>query len=139
MVIDAYRRLAQTCKHALHVGLTEAGMGRQGIMSPTAALALPLREGIGDTICVSLTPEPNADRAEEVRVCWQILQSLGLRHRSPTVTACHGCGRTTSTFFRELASSIQKRMDKKVDLWRKTHPGVEELNIAVMGCVVKAR
>ena len=136
LVIDAYRKLALAGPHALHVGLTEAGMGRQGIVSSTAALATLLLEGIGDTIRVSLTPEPGADRAEEVRVAWQILQSLGLRHRNPVVTACPGCGRTTSTFFRELTASVQQKLNARMQQWRSTYPGVERLNIAVMGCVV---
>ena len=136
LVLDAYRKIARACPHALHVGLTEAGMGRQGIVSSTAALSVLLLEGIGDTIRVSLTPEPGADRAEEVHVSWQILQSLGLRHRTPSVTACPGCGRTTSSFFRELAASVQLRLHQRMKQWRDLYPGVEELNIAVMGCVV---
>ncbi len=136
LVIDAYRKLARSCPHALHVGLTEAGMGRQGTVASTAALSVLLLEGIGDTIRVSLTPEPGAGRAEEVAVCWQILQSLGLRHREPAVTACPGCGRTTSSFFRELAAGVQLRLKERMPQWRADYPGVEELTIAVMGCVV---
>ena len=136
LVVNAYRKLAMACPHALHVGLTEAGMGRQGIVASTAALSVLLLDGIGDTIRVSLTPEPGADRAEEVHVCWQILQSLGLRHRTPSVAACPGCGRTTSSLFRELAARVQKGLNEKMEKWREQYPGVEELNIAVMGCVV---
>lgn len=136
LVIEAYRLLARRTDLALHVGLTEAGMGSQGVVASTAALATLLLEGIGDTIRVSLTPEPGARRAEEVAVAWQILQSLGLRHRNPQVTACPGCGRTTSSFFRELAASVQLRLNGKMKEWRARYPGVEKLNIAVMGCVV---
>ena len=136
LVIDAYRKLASKSKYALHVGLTEAGMGVPGIVASTAALSTLLLEGIGDTIRVSLTPSPDAKRTEEVTVAWQILQSLGIRHHTPSVTACPGCGRTTSTFFRELAASIQLNLNKKMKKWRDQYPGVEELKIAVMGCVV---
>ncbi len=136
LVLDAYRQLAKRSDLALHVGLTEAGMGLQGIVASTAALAPLLLEGIGDTIRVSLTPRPGGRRTDEVEAAWQILQSLNLRHRNPQVTACPGCGRTTSVFFRELAASVQKRLNKKMKTWRKRYPGVEKLNIAVMGCVV---
>lgn len=136
LVIEVYRMLAQRCKHALHVGLTEAGMGMRGTVASAAALSILLSEGLCDTIRVSLTPAPGADRREEVRVCWQILQSLGLRHRSPSVTACPGCGRTTSTLFRELAAQVQKRLDERMEKWRTEKPGVERLTVAVMGCVV---
>ncbi|MBF2735741.1 MAG: flavodoxin-dependent (E)-4-hydroxy-3-methylbut-2-enyl-diphosphate synthase [Betaproteobacteria bacterium AqS2] len=136
LVIEAYRLLARRSDLALHVGLTEAGMGSRGVVASTAALATLLLEGIGDTIRVSLTPEPGARRTEEVTVAWQILQSLGLRHRTPQVTACPGCGRTTSIFFRELAASVQLRLNGKMKDWRARYPGVEKLNIAVMGCVV---
>ena len=136
MVVDAYRRLAREIPHALHVGLTEAGMGLQGVVGSTAALSVLLLDGIGDTIRVSLTPAPGAPRTEEVKVCWQILQALGIRHRMPAVTACPGCGRTSSSFFRELAASVQKRLDGKMRIWRKEYSGAEKLTIAVMGCVV---
>ena len=128
--------LARKSDLALHVGLTEAGMGSRGVVASTAALATLLLEGIGDTIRVSLTPEPGSPRTEEVAVAWQILQALGLRHRTPQVTACPGCGRTTSSFFRELAASVQLRMNERMKVWRERYPGVEKLNIAVMGCVV---
>jgi len=135
-LIDVYRELATRSSHALHVGLTEAGMGRAGIVSSTAALAILLQEGIGDTIRVSLTPEPGGDRSQEVRTCQDILQSLGIRTFSPRVTACPGCGRTTSTVFQEMASDIQSYLGSKMPSWRQTYPGVEKLKIAVMGCVV---
>lgn len=136
LVVAAYRQLAARGNHALHVGLTEAGMGRQGIVSSTAALAILLHENIGDTIRVSLTPAPGASRTEEVKVAWQILQVLGLRHRTPVVTACPGCGRTMSTLFRKLAATVQERLDAKMPQWRATHPGAEKLQVAVMGCIV---
>jgi (E)-4-hydroxy-3-methylbut-2-enyl-diphosphate synthase len=135
-LIDVYRDLAARGPYALHLGLTEAGMGRRGVVSSAASLAVLLQEGIGDTIRVSLTPAPGGDRAEEVRVCQDILQSLGIRSFSPQVTACPGCGRTTSTLFQEMASDIQKHLGVKMAVWRSAHPGVEELKVAVMGCVV---
>jgi (E)-4-hydroxy-3-methylbut-2-enyl-diphosphate synthase len=135
-LLDVYRELARRSACALHLGLTEAGMGRLGIVSSTAALAILLQEGIGDTIRVSLTPSPGGDRTEEVRACQDILQSLGIRSFSPRVTACPGCGRTTSTVFQEMAESIQSYLNAKMPSWRLTYPGVENLKIAVMGCVV---
>lgn len=136
LVIDAYRQLAALGGFALHVGLTEAGMGARGVVASTAALAVLLREGIGDTIRVSLTPEPGGARDEEVKVAWQILQTLGLRHRAPAVTACPGCGRTSSTLFRELAADIQQHLEQKMQGWRNEFPEVAKLKVAVMGCVV---
>jgi (E)-4-hydroxy-3-methylbut-2-enyl-diphosphate synthase len=135
-LIDVYRELAARSDYALHVGLTEAGMGRLGIVSSSAALAILLQEGIGDTIRVSLTPRPGGDRTEEVRACQDILQSLGLRSFSPRVTACPGCGRTTSTVFQEMAESIQTYLTGQMPSWKQIYPGIEELKIAVMGCVV---
>lgn len=135
-LIEVYRRLASRVSHALHLGLTEAGMGAKGIVSSTAALSVLLCEGIGDTIRVSLTPEPGASRTEEVLVCQHILQSLGLRSFNPQVTACPGCGRTTSTVFQELAKQIQEHLTSKRALWQERHPGVERLKVAVMGCIV---
>jgi (E)-4-hydroxy-3-methylbut-2-enyl-diphosphate synthase len=135
-LVDVYRRLAVRSDHALHLGLTEAGMGMRGIVASTAGLALLLNEGIGDTIRVSLTPEPGAGRELEVEVAQQILQSLGLRSFLPQVSACPGCGRTTSTFFQEMARDIQAHVKDRMPAWREAHPGVEELRIAVMGCVV---
>jgi (E)-4-hydroxy-3-methylbut-2-enyl-diphosphate synthase len=135
-LIDVYRQLAQRSSYALHLGLTEAGMGRRGIVSSTAALSVLLQEGIGDTIRVSLTPAPGGDRAEEVRACQDILQSLGIRSFSPRVTACPGCGRTTSTVFQEMADDIQKYLNSQMPAWKELYPGVENLKIAVMGCVV---
>ena len=135
-LIDVYRELARRSKYALHLGLTEAGMGRGGIVASTAALAVLLQEGIGDTIRVSLTPAPGGDRTEEVRTCQDILQSLGIRSFSPRVTACPGCGRTTSTLFQEMADDIQEYLSSRMPTWKKTYPGVENLKIAVMGCVV---
>jgi (E)-4-hydroxy-3-methylbut-2-enyl-diphosphate synthase len=120
----------------LHLGLTEAGLGSKGIVATTAALAVLLYEGIGDTIRTSLTPLPGGDRAEEVRICQQILQSLGLRHFAPQVTSCPGCGRTTSTYFQELAADVTAHIQQRLAAWRAKHPGVEELKVAVMGCVV---
>ncbi|MGI8784205.1 MAG: flavodoxin-dependent (E)-4-hydroxy-3-methylbut-2-enyl-diphosphate synthase [Acidobacteriota bacterium] len=131
-----YTVMANRCDYPLHLGLTEAGMGRKGIVASTAALAVLLQQGIGDTIRVSLTPAPGGDRTEEVAVCQQILQSLGIRSFSPQVTACPGCGRTTSTFFQELASDIEKYLIRQMPLWRESFEGVEELKVAVMGCVV---
>lgn len=135
-LITVYRGLAARCDYALHLGLTEAGMGTKGIVASTAGLAVLLQEGIGDTIRVSLTPRPGGDRTEEVRVCQQILQSLELRAFAPQVTACPGCGRTTSTFFQEMAEDIQQHIDANMPDWRARFPGVEELKVAVMGCVV---
>ena len=135
-LIDVYRMLAAACDYPLHLGLTEAGMGSKGVVASTAALAVLLQEGIGDTIRVSLTPQPGGDRAEEVRVAQQILQSLGIRDFMPEVTACPGCGRTTSTFFQEMADQIQTYMREKMPVWKARHPGVETLKVAVMGCVV---
>jgi (E)-4-hydroxy-3-methylbut-2-enyl-diphosphate synthase len=135
-LLDVYRRLAVRSDHALHLGLTEAGMGMRGIVASTAGLALLLNEGIGDTIRVSLTPEPGAGRELEVEVAQQILQSLGLRSFLPQVSACPGCGRTTSTFFQEMARDIQAHVKERMPAWREAHPGVEELRVAVMGCVV---
>jgi (E)-4-hydroxy-3-methylbut-2-enyl-diphosphate synthase len=135
-LVTLYRRLANTCDYALHLGLTEAGMGMKGTVASAAALSVLLAEGIGDTIRVSLTPAPGADRAEEVRICQQILQSLGLRSFNPQVTACPGCGRTTSTVFQELAQEIQSHLTEQRAQWQKRYPGVEELKVAVMGCIV---
>jgi (E)-4-hydroxy-3-methylbut-2-enyl-diphosphate synthase len=135
-LVDVYRLLAGRCDYPLHLGLTEAGMGMKGIVGSTAALAVLLDEGIGDTIRVSLTPEPGAGRELEVEVAQQILQSLGLRSFMPQVSACPGCGRTTSVFFQEMARDIQAHVKERMPAWRKAHPGVEELTIAVMGCVV---
>ena len=135
-LIDVYRSLAARCDYPLHLGLTEAGMGAKGVVSSTAGLAVLLQEGIGDTIRVSLTPAPNGNRAEEVMVAQQILQSLGIRSFTPQVTACPGCGRTTSTFFQEMAEQIQSYLRDNMPVWKQKYPGVEELKLAVMGCVV---
>lgn len=135
-LVTVYRRLAARCDFPLHLGLTEAGLGVKGIVASSAALAILLADGIGDTIRVSLTPRPNGDRTEEVQVAQQILQSLGLRSFTPQVTACPGCGRTTSTFFQQMAEDIQTYLREQMPLWRERHPGVEELRVAVMGCVV---
>lgn len=135
-LVDAYRRLAARCDYPLHLGLTEAGLGMKGIVASSAALSLLLAEGIGDTIRVSLTPRPGGDRTEEVLVAQQILQSLGLRSFTPQVTACPGCGRTTSTYFQKLAEDIQTYLREQMPIWRASHPGVEEMKVAVMGCVV---
>jgi len=135
-LLDVYRSLASRCSYALHLGLTEAGMGMKGIVASAAALAPLLMQGIGDTIRVSLTPAPNGDRTEEVLVAQQILQSLGIRSFTPQVTACPGCGRTTSTFFQELAEQIQGYVRNSMPVWKEKYPGVEELKLAVMGCVV---
>src|SRR5215467_2430124 len=135
-LIAVYRELARRCDYPLHLGLTEAGMGTKGIVASTAALGVLLQEGIGDTIRVSLTPEPNGDRTEEVMVAQQILQSLGIRNFSPQVTACPGCGRTTSTFFQELAAQIQGYLRRQMPIWREQYAGVEAMSVAVMGCVV---
>ena len=135
-LIDVYRALADQCQYALHLGLTEAGMGNKGVVASTAALAPLLQEGIGDTIRTSLTPAPNGDRTEEVLVSQQILQSLGIRSFTPQVTACPGCGRTTSTFFQEMADEIQTYLREQMPKWKSGHPGVETMKVAVMGCVV---
>jgi (E)-4-hydroxy-3-methylbut-2-enyl-diphosphate synthase len=135
-LFDVYTELAGSCDYPLHLGLTEAGMGMKGIVATSAALGHLLNQGIGDTIRVSLTPEPGADRALEVEVAQQILQSLGLRAFSPQVTSCPGCGRTTSTFFQEMAQEIQAYLKARLPEWRPLHPGVENLEVAVMGCVV---
>jgi (E)-4-hydroxy-3-methylbut-2-enyl-diphosphate synthase len=135
-LIDVNRMLAAQCDYPLHLGLTEAGMGVKGIVATTAALAVLLQEGIGDTIRASLTPAPNGDRTEEVLVCQQILQSLGLRSFAPQVTACPGCGRTTSTFFQEMAEQIQNYLRAQMPVWKERYAGVEEMKVAVMGCVV---
>jgi (E)-4-hydroxy-3-methylbut-2-enyl-diphosphate synthase len=135
-LFDVYTNLAGRCDYPLHLGLTEAGMGMKGIVATSTALGHLLNQGIGDTIRVSLTPEPGADRALEVEVAQQILQSLGLRAFSPQVTSCPGCGRTTSTFFQEMAQEIQAYLKARLPEWRPLHPGVENLEVAVMGCVV---
>jgi (E)-4-hydroxy-3-methylbut-2-enyl-diphosphate synthase len=135
-LIDVYRNLAARCDYPLHLGLTEAGMGAKGIVGSAAGLAVLLQEGIGDTIRVSLTPAPNGNRAEEVFVGQQILQSLGIRSFTPQVTACPGCGRTTSTFFQEMAEQIQSYLRTSMPVWKDKYPGIEELKVAVMGCVV---
>jgi (E)-4-hydroxy-3-methylbut-2-enyl-diphosphate synthase len=135
-LIDVYRALAARCDYALHLGLTEAGMGSKGIVASTAALAVLLQEGIGDTIRISLTPEPGGSRTREVQVAQEILQTMGLRAFTPMVSACPGCGRTTSTVFQELAEKIQHYLKAQMPLWRETYPGVEEMRVAVMGCVV---
>ncbi len=131
-----YRMLASRCEYPLHLGLTEAGMGAKGIVASSAAMAVLLQEGIGDTIRVSLTPAPGGDRTEEVRVAQQILQSLGIRSFTPQVTACPGCGRTTSTFFQEMAQQIQTYLREQMPVWKERYTGVEEMKVAVMGCVV---
>ena len=135
-LIEIYRQLASSCDYPLHLGLTEAGMGNRGIVASTAALSILLHEGIGETIRVSLTPRPGATRTEEVTVAQQVLQSLGLRSFVPQVSACPGCGRTTSTFFQELAEKIEQHLLQRMKLWKKIHPGVEDLKVAVMGCIV---
>src|SRR5580700_10029721 len=135
-LIDVYRALAAVCDYPLHLGLTEAGMGSKGIVATTAALSPVLQDGIGDTIRTSLTPLPNGDRTEEVIVSQQILQSLGIRSFTPQVTACPGCGRTTSTFFQEMADQIQTYLRDEMPKWKAGHPGVESMKVAVMGCVV---
>ncbi len=135
-LISVYRSLAARGDYALHLGLTEAGMGSKGIVASTAALSVLLQEGIGDTIRVSLTPQPGGDRTEEVIVAQQILQTMGFRSFSPLVTSCPGCGRTTSTVFQELADRIQGYVRKRMPEWRQAYPGVETLNLAVMGCIV---
>jgi (E)-4-hydroxy-3-methylbut-2-enyl-diphosphate synthase len=135
-LVDVYRMLAARCDYPLHLGLTEAGLGAKGIIASTAGLSILLQEGIGDTIRVSLTPAPGGDRTEEVQVAQQVLQSLGLRSFTPQVTSCPGCGRTTSTFFQEMAQQIQDYLREKMPVWRLERPGVEEMKVAVMGCVV---
>jgi (E)-4-hydroxy-3-methylbut-2-enyl-diphosphate synthase len=135
-LVDVYRQLAARCDYPLHLGLTEAGMGSKGIISSTAALSILLSEGIGDTIRVSLTPKPDGDRTEEVDVAQQILQSLGLRRFKPQVTACPGCGRTTSTFFQQMAEDIEGYLKDQMPVWREQYPAVVDLRVAVMGCVV---
>ncbi len=135
-LISVYRELASKCDYALHLGLTEAGMGSKGIVASTAALAILLQQGIGDTIRISLTPEPHGDRCKEVIVAQEILQSLGLRSFTPMVVACPGCGRTSSTYFQTLAQDIQAYLRSKMPEWQHSHPGVENMHVAVMGCVV---
>jgi (E)-4-hydroxy-3-methylbut-2-enyl-diphosphate synthase len=135
-LITVYRALGERCDYALHLGLTEAGMGSKGIVASTAAMSVLLQEGIGDTIRVSLTPEPGGSRSREVQVAQEILQTMGLRAFTPMVSACPGCGRTTSTYFQELAQKIEAYLRNQMPLWRAAHPGVEEMRVAVMGCVV---
>jgi (E)-4-hydroxy-3-methylbut-2-enyl-diphosphate synthase len=135
-LVEVYRRLARRCDYPLHLGLTEAGLGAKGIVASTAALSILLGEGIGDTVRVSLTPRPNGDRTEEVQIAQQILQSLDLRSFTPQVSACPGCGRTTSTFFQQMAEDIQSYLRDQMPTWRERHPGVEDMKVAVMGCVV---
>jgi len=135
-LLTVYRRLAVRCDYPLHLGLTEAGLGTKGVVATTAALSLILAEGIGDTIRVSLTPRPGGDRTEEVLVAQQVLQSLELRAFTPQVTSCPGCGRTTSTFFQKMAEDIQNYLRDQMPVWRESHPGVEDMKVAVMGCVV---
>jgi len=135
-LVDVYRMLAARCDYPLHLGLTEAGLGTKGIIASTAGLSILLQEGIGDTIRVSLTPAPGGDRTEEVQVAQQVLQSLGLRSFTPQVTSCPGCGRTTSTFFQQMAQEIQDYLRDRMPVWRLERPGVEEMKVAVMGCVV---
>jgi len=135
-LIDVYRSLAARCEYPLHLGLTEAGMGAKGVVASSAAMGVLLQEGIGDTIRVSLTPAPGGDRTEEVRVAQQILQSMGIRSFTPQVTACPGCGRTTSTFFQEMAEQIQSYLREQMPVWKGRYTGVEEMKVAVMGCVV---
>ena len=135
-LIHAYGRLAELCDYPLHLGLTEAGMGMKGMVASASGLAVLLHQGIGDTIRVSLTPQPNGDRAEEVRVSQQILQSMGIRNFIPQVAACPGCGRTSSTYFQELADDIHNYIVEMMPVWREVYPGVEDMHVAVMGCVV---
>jgi (E)-4-hydroxy-3-methylbut-2-enyl-diphosphate synthase len=135
-LVSVYRNIAARCDYPLHLGLTEAGMGSKGIVASTAAMAVLLQEGIGDTIRVSLTPEPGGDRTQEVIVAQEILQTMGLRSFTPMVVACPGCGRTTSSYFQELAQKIQSHLRHRMPEWRKHYPGVEEMTVAVMGCVV---
>ncbi|HWJ95814.1 MAG TPA: flavodoxin-dependent (E)-4-hydroxy-3-methylbut-2-enyl-diphosphate synthase, partial [Telluria sp.] len=135
-LIAVYRDMARRCEYPLHLGLTEAGMGSKGIVASTAALAVLLQEGIGDTIRISLTPEPNGSRTQEVVVAQEILQTMGLRKFTPMVIACPGCGRTTSTVFQELADNIQTFLREQMPEWKQQYPGVEAMNVAVMGCIV---
>lgn len=135
-LIAIYESLGQRCEYALHLGLTEAGMGSKGIVASTAAMGVLLQRGIGDTVRVSLTPEPGGERAQEVTVAQELLQTMGLRSFNPLVTACPGCGRTTSSFFQELADTVQSHLRESMPRWRETHIGVEEMTVAVMGCVV---
>jgi (E)-4-hydroxy-3-methylbut-2-enyl-diphosphate synthase len=135
-LVAVYRKLAARCDYPLHLGLTEAGMGMKGTVASSAGLGILLQEGIGDTIRVSLTPAPGGDRCEEVRVAQQILQSLGLRSFTPQVTSCPGCGRTTSTFFQQMAQDIEGYLQSRMSEWRSTRPRIAELRVAVMGCVV---
>jgi (E)-4-hydroxy-3-methylbut-2-enyl-diphosphate synthase len=135
-LISVYRELAQRCDYALHLGLTEAGMGSKGIVASSAAMGVLLQEGIGDTIRISLTPEPGGSRTREVQVAQELLQTMGLRAFTPMVSACPGCGRTTSSYFQELAQKIETYLRDQMPLWRQSHPGVEEMRVAVMGCVV---
>jgi (E)-4-hydroxy-3-methylbut-2-enyl-diphosphate synthase len=135
-LIAIYRALARRCDYPLHLGLTEAGMGTKGIVASTAALAVLLQEGIGDTIRISLTPEPGGDRTREVVVAQELLQSMGFRAFMPMVIACPGCGRTTSTYFQELAQGIQGYIRQRMPAWKQSHEGVEDMTVAVMGCVV---
>jgi len=135
-LVDVYQRMGSVCDYPLHLGLTEAGMGMKGVVASSAALSILLQQGIGDTIRISLTPMPGGDRAEEVRVAQQILQSLGIRNFIPQVTACPGCGRTKSTYFQELADEIQGYIREMMPVWREVYPGVEDMHVAVMGCVV---
>jgi len=135
-LIDAYRAMAAQSDYALHLGLTEAGLGSKGVVATTAALSVLLQEGIGDTIRASLTPLPDGDRTEEVFVSQQILQSLGIRSFAPQVTACPGCGRTTSTFFQDMADQIQNYLRERMAIWKEQYEGVEEMKVAVMGCIV---
>jgi (E)-4-hydroxy-3-methylbut-2-enyl-diphosphate synthase len=135
-LIHVYKMLAERCDYPLHLGLTEAGLGSKGIVATTAALSVLLQQGIGDTIRASLTPLPNGDRTEEVIVCQQILQALNLRSFTPQVAACPGCGRTTSTFFQDMADQIQTYLREQMPVWREKYAGVEEMKVAVMGCVV---
>ncbi len=135
-LVSVYRDLAARCNYALHLGLTEAGMGTKGVVASTAALSVLLQEGIGDTIRISLTPQPGGDRTQEVRVAQQILQTMGLRSFTPSVTACPGCGRTTSEYFQHLAAGIENYLQEKMPAWKQQYPGVETMKVAVMGCVV---
>jgi (E)-4-hydroxy-3-methylbut-2-enyl-diphosphate synthase len=135
-LVEVYRRLAPRSDYPRHLGLTEAGMGTKGMVASSAGLAILLQEGIGDTIRVSLTPAPDGDRTEEVRVAQEVLQAMGLRDFVPQVTACPGCGRTTSTFFQEMAEQIEAYLRAQMPVWKARHPGVEGMRVAVMGCVV---
>ncbi|QWU98616.1 flavodoxin-dependent (E)-4-hydroxy-3-methylbut-2-enyl-diphosphate synthase [Francisella salimarina] len=135
-LVAVYQKLAKECDYALHLGLTEAGMGTKGIVASAVSLGILLQQGIGNTIRVSLTPAPNAPRTEEVRVCREILQNLGMRTFTPSVTSCPGCGRTTSSFFRELTSTVKDHLDEKMHTWKDQYHGVEAMKVAVMGCVV---